>query len=73
MVLKRRLGAQRKVRHGVTMKGCPRGLGESIPRAARAEARLWWAGNKWEVRDWGPFADFPSKEAGCEGETYGGS
>lgn len=56
MVLNRRVGARRKARCGITMSGCTRGLGESIPWVARAGARLWWVGNKWEVRDWRPFA-----------------
>lgn len=53
---KSRVDAKRKVRRGITMNGCTRGLGESTLWVARAGARLWWVGNKWEVRDWRPFA-----------------
>lgn len=53
---KRRAGARRKVRRGITRNGCARGLRESTLWAARVGARLWWVGNKWEVRDCRPFA-----------------
>lgn len=66
---KRRVGARRKVRRGITMNGCTHGLGESTCRSQAVVGGKQVGSEGLETI----CTDFPSKEAGCEWETYSGS